>query len=382
MKNEVPSSGASRRVPLLAVVAVAVLLLGGLVLAGLGGLGAQPGPVGYDGMQGVPAPRTVISEGLPQPQLTGVARAPFGIQPTATLPANLPAPLVQTHNGYTVAVQPLAADANQVVISYTVRVDPALGSVPDVALVVVALLHDKATAISPLFDQGNTLLGQPQQLVFDAGGRTDLPANWALQLTITLEKLPIYAPQLPPPPPTGVIMGAPTFTPVPTQPRVVPPTSTGPPNPQYPTVGPPFQFAFTVPVDRRVRVGVEQPSATVNGVKVDLERVTVTDSQARIVLRPTVPSNAQAAVDLLNWSLDLDQKPVGISRHPFASGSPHLAPDGTFVWFAPGALLHQQGGWTLTVQSATVMWNVPLTPASAAAGPWTFRFTVPPLAAP
>ena len=373
MKNGRQSDSAPRRVPALAFVVVPVLLLGGVLLAALAGLWAQPAPVGYDGMAGAPAPRTVISEGLPQPQLTGMARAPFGIQPTPTLPANLLAPLVQTHNGYTVAVQPLAADANQVVLSYTVSVNPALAGTPDAVMVVT--LHDSTGAtLLPLNQPWTVQPGYSQQLRFDAGGRTDLPTTWALQLTITLEKPPIFTPQLPPPPPTGVILGAPPFTPVPSQPRVVPPTSTTLPDPQYPAVGPPFQFALTVPVDRRVRVSTGPLNVTVKGVMVTLERVTVTDSQARVVLRPSVPGQEQASVDLLTISLASDQKS---SNLPFGAGGPHLAPDGTFIWFQPGALLQQQGVWILTVQAATVMYNKPGVPADAVAGPWTFRFALP-----
>ncbi|MDQ2807111.1 MAG: hypothetical protein M3Z04_09415 [Chloroflexota bacterium] len=369
-RGQTPPSIPTRRVPLVVVGLLVAVLLAGLLLAGLGGLGAQQKQVGYDAMQGVPAPRTVISEGLSPPVGTG---GPFGIPPMPTLPANWPAPLVQTHNGYTIAVQPLAADANQVVLSYTVKIDPALTGTPDA--VMVATLHDSSGATLLLLNQPWTARpGYPQQLQFDGGGRTDLPANWAVQLTITLEKPPIFTPQLPPPPPTGVILGAPPFTPLPTQPRVVPPTSTAAPDPHYPTVGPPFQFALTVPVDRRVRAGLGPASATVNGVMVTLERVTVTDSQARIVLRPSVPGEAPASVDLLNLRLDWDQKSSSL---PFGAGSPHLAPDGTFIWFQPGALLQQQGVWILTVQDATVMHNKPGVPGDVVTGPWTLRFALP-----
>ncbi len=379
LPEQPPPGAAARRLPIPAVVLPAMLLVG-LLLVGLWGLwAAQPAPLGYDGMEGVPAPHSVSSSGQSQPN--GMARQPLGIPLPPTLPANLPPPLVQTHNGYTIAIQPLAADANQVVISYTISVDPVPAGTP--AAVLVVALHDSSGAPLLLLNPpGIARPGYPQRLLFDAGGRTDLPAAWSLHLTLTLEQPPVYTPALPPPPPTGVIMGLPPFTPLPTQPRVVPPTPTAPRDPLYPAISPPFQFAFTVPTDRRVRTAALQRTLTVQGVALTLEQVSVTAAQARVVLRPSVPDEPQASVDLLNLQMDWVGKAADTPRLPFSTGSPHLAADGTFIWFQPAALLQQNDTWVLIVAAVTVVHNKPLIPADAVAGPWTFRFVVPALILP
>jgi len=365
MKNDMRSNDAPRRVPVLAFVAVSVLLLGGVVLAGLGGLWTQRSPL------------------VGQSQPAGMAKAPFGVQPTPTLPANLPAPLVQTHNGYTVAIQPLAADANQVVISYTVSTDSSVAR--QSFWILLATLADPAAKTLPATQRTVIHPGLSQPLVFERDGLTDLAAESHLQLTVNLALLPPSAPALPPAPPTGVILGAPPFTPVPTLPRIPPPTATPPPDPPLPTVGPPFQFALTLPTDRRVRAISPAQSVTVQGITLTLDRVVMAASETRIWLHSAAAASVNRSGLRFFGQLQATGSNSGNQSVPlYLDGQLRPLDDTRYMLTQPGSLLDHTGEWNLTVKDDrpyhTI--NTALPDTGPTLESWSFRFTLPPLAAP
>jgi hypothetical protein len=154
----------------------------------------------------------------------------------------------------------------------------------------------------------------------------------------------------------------------------------------------PFSFSFTVPVEPG-RVAELGQTVEASGVEVTLERVVVTPTGARVLLRGAGPS---ASVTL---SVD------GESYELYQSGAVPLnwEADSSWDYITEAQLLDERGEWTLTVKelvaryepngsSSTLgIWSTPgsseleLDQASKQEriqGPWTFKFTVPPVSMP
>jgi hypothetical protein len=296
--------------------------------------------------------------------------------------------LSQTVDGVTVTLERAYADANRIVVGYTIkgpngqRYDARHLTLTDAA----------GTVFSPTIGFGVT--GQSDTLqvslppgegadviCFDAASVEGAPAELDLQLVMELEKsvLPPGALELPPTsdsPPAETPMVV-VLEPLPT--------------PEEEAIVGPFTFDFSVPIIPG-RVAEVNQTVEAAGVAVRLERVVVTPSETRAYLRFDSPSGEA------DWWM-----PIAMLQAPGEDGKSYAGYVGSYGpasyqygFLAP--LYDRQGEWTLTVtemvgedierlesqilrqaDSAVVYIGV----AEAAefqtrlAGPWVFRFRVP-----
>jgi len=292
--------------------------------------------------------------------------------------------LSQTIDGVTVTLERAYADANRIVVGFTIK-DPN-GQRYDAGH--LTLSDMTGTVFSPTIGFGVT--GQSDILqvslppgegadviCFDADPVEGAPAELDLRLVMEVREfvLPLDAPE---PPPTPI------------SPPDEPPASMvveALPVPEGAIVGP-FTFDFSVPFIPG-RVAEVNQTVEAPGVAVCLERVVVTPSETRAYLRFDSPSGE------VEWWM-----PIAMLQAPGEEGKSYAGYVGSYGpasyqygFLAP--LYDRQGEWTLTVTELVGMdiggleSRINRQADSAAvsvdvaefqtrlAGPWVFRFRVP-----
>lgn len=274
--------------------------------------------------------------------------------------------LSQTQDGVTVTLERAYADANEIIIGYTVK-----GLADQRIHVSRARLSDKQGTVFPeLAGAGVTgasdLLGvqlPPGEgayvTAFDASAVKGTPASLQLHLTMQLARL------------VPVDQALAHTTPVPQSSdsaAMVEPVMTM----REEIVGGPFTFDFSVPFIPGQIVEVQQTVETA-GVAMRLERVVITPSETRAILCFEPP-------DDIEWTLlaDLD---TGDGQEVPTSFVSRLSGNGGESCHRVSyleSLTSQSGLWTLTV-TELVGTDLSKQPSEDVrlAGPWVFRFRVP-----
>ncbi len=271
--------------------------------------------------------------------------------------------LSQTIGDWTVTLERVYADANQILIAYTVSGPPGQNLIER-----ATLTDNQGRRFPEMAGAGVTgaseLLGvrlPPGQgafvSAFDASAVQGQPAKLDLHLEIVLGRL--------------VPVGDALSTPLPT----APPTSTVAIAPamryqEEPLAGP-FTFDFSVPFIPG-RVALVQESARVAGVTVRLERVVVTPAETRAILCfdppegeseswvPIATLEAGAGRDVADAISTVNHERAGCYRYSF---------------IAPLADWH--GEWKLTVTDLVGMDPNRPGEQTRIQGPWAFTFHVP-----
>lgn len=261
---------------------------------------------------------------------------------------------VQTAAGFSVTVERVYADANQVVIGYTVSGPPDRTFVDFGAhdnrgnsLAILTDAHGRAIpqlpsalAMAP-WDSASGLL-----LTYDGAALDSSAADVSLHLTIAA----IRAVE-----------------------RVGDPTAPGTALPTAPCdeqtrplrcvlVPGPFTFDFTVPLAPGRVTNVHQPLSG-DGGAVTLERVATTPTSTRVQLRGVGPD---ADVELLAGGTTYRLQPPGAIPLRWM-------PESVWDYVLPESLLDQHGEWTLTVRPGHARPNA----TQIAGGPWMIHFIVP-----
>jgi len=277
--------------------------------------------------------------------------------------------LSQTIDGVTVTLERAYADANRIVIGFTIK-DPN-GQRYD-AYRRLTLTDAAGTVFSGTIGFGVT--GQSDILqvslppgegadviCFDAAPVEGAPVELDLRLVMELEKFvlppaalePSSTPDSPPAEPPMVVVLEPL------------------PTPEEEAIVGPFTFDFSVPFIPG-RVAEVNQTVEAAGVAVHLERVVVTPSETRAYLRFDSPSGGAEG-----WI------PIAMLQAPGEDGKSYAGYVGSYGpasyqygFLAP--LYDRQGEWTLTV---TELLGTDLTQQPSKdirlAGPWVFRFRVP-----
>ena len=274
--------------------------------------------------------------------------------------------LSQTVNGVTVTLERVYADANRIVVGFTIK-DPD-GQRDDVHHLT---LTDAAGTVFP----GTTGFGVTGRsdifgvelppgegayvLAFDASAVEGTPAELDLRLVVEVREL-VLPTDTPGPSPTSA--GSPAE---PQEPMVVELE----PMPQGAIVGT-FTFDFSVPFIP-ARVAEVNQTVEAAGVAVRLERVVVTPSETRAYLRFDPPGEVETS-----WTSIVTLKAPGDEK-----GRSHFysvdddSPVHISGFLAP--LYDRRGEWTLTVTELVGTELVPPYNDVRLAGPWVFRFRVP-----
>ena len=275
--------------------------------------------------------------------------------------------LSQTVDGVTVTLQRAYADANRVVVGFTVigpdgqRYDPHR----------VILTDANGTVFPPTIGMGVT--GQSDILEvelppgqggyvfsFDAAAIQGTPPALYLRLMMELEEfvLPTDAFELPP---------------IPDSPPAEPPDSMVVevlPAPEGAIVGP-FTFDFSVPFIPGCTVEAQQ-TVEAAGIAVRLERVVVTPSETRAILCFDPPDgDSEWTPTIVTLDAGDGQDLSGFSRR---SG---IGEESCSLHSYPAALADRSGLWTLTVTELVGMDPTPPGEQTRLAGPWVFHFVVP-----
>jgi hypothetical protein len=237
----------------------------------------------------------------------------------------------QRVGGFTVTVDKAYADANNVIVAYTVKM-PAHGGYTSAMLVNPVLNTDQGT-----LEPGGKGYGAPNQgtsqanlLFFDASSITGTPSQ--LQVHLSADGLMAQA-------------------------------SGGKPDAHQVNVPGALAFDFTLAFHPG-RVATPHQSVTVHGQTVTLERVVVTVSETRVYLSGISPDWAIGTLEVDGWTSDPDRNPSG---GPIGAG---LTANGQTVISYGDALFDKHGTWTLTVFYAH-------NAQAPQGGPWVFHFDVP-----
>jgi len=274
--------------------------------------------------------------------------------------------LSQTLDGVTVTLERVYADANEIVIGYTVK-KPA-GQNLHVSR--MSLTDEQGRAFSEMTGAGvagtSELLGvqlPPGEgayvTAFDASVVEGKPERLHLHLTMHLvELVPVdqspVTPTVPLPEPseTGVIVAQ-------AQPM------------REEVVGGPFTFDFSVPFIPGQTVEVQQ-TVEAAGVAMKLERVVITPSETRAILCFAPPDDKVWTLLAILDTGDGRELPGGIVAQLDEAGGT----DCHRVSYIE-ALTGRSGLWTLTVTELVGTELVPPYNDVRLAGPWVFRFHVP-----
>ncbi len=242
----------------------------------------------------------------------------------------VPLNLSRTADGYTITVTRAYADANRVIVAYSIH--PADGKP-------LGQLRPFTTTVTTaqgvvLVDHGGGSRDADGGFLdtYDAGPITGNPSDVTLHLTV--------------PPPTTLLEMSGTPAPVTSA------TS-------------PFTFTFTVPFIAG-RVTNLHEVQTAGGTTVTLERVVVSPTETRTYLSGLGGTDLYADLSVDGWD----------SAHDSGTGVQGIiwqTPDGLIACDFPQPLLDKQGEWTLTIKAG---------PATAdgrkvTGGPWVFHFRVP-----
>ncbi len=278
--------------------------------------------------------------------------------------------LSQTLDGVTVTLERAYADANEIIIGYTVK------GLTDQKLHFsrINLTDEQGTVFSEMAGAGVTgvsdILGVRVQLppgegayvtAFDASPVKGTPASLRLHLTMHLAKL-VPADQAPPAP--TIPLPEPSNSTV-----VIAPAMTL----REEVVGGPFTFNFSVPFIPG-RVAEVNQTVEAAGVAMRLERVVVTPSEARAILCFDPPGGNKVWTLIAALETGHGQEVSGgfVSRLEGVNGE-----DCHRVSY-PNPLTSRSGLWTLTV-TELVGTDLSKQPSEDVrlAGPWVFRFRVP-----
>jgi len=279
--------------------------------------------------------------------------------------------LSQTLDGVTVTLERVYADANEIVIGYTIK-----GPNGQRYHAYHLTLTDAAGAVFP-GTVGYGMSGQSDileaslppgegsyVLAFDAAAVTGAPKELDLRLVMELEKL-VLPPDAPSPSPT--LAGSPAEPPE-SMVVVLEPL----PTPDERAIVGPFAFDFSVPFIPG-RVAEVNQTVEAAGVAMRLERVVVTPSETRAYLRFDSPGGAET-----RWAPIVMLKAPGDekSQSYFAYSVNADPPIHQCGFLAP--LYDRQGEWNLTV-TELVGTDLAQQPSEdiRLAGPWVFRFRVP-----
>lgn len=246
--------------------------------------------------------------------------------------------LSQTEAGYTVTVTRAYADANRVVVGYTVQGpnNQPLADLDRLSYLQSTLTDASGKALDPLgggaVAQGGSVLDN-----FDASSIQGRPNHLSLQLSIPL--LHALAED-----------GQP-----------VPANSES------------FTFRFTVPF-LPGRIAAPNETVTAGGQSVTLERVVVSPSETRLYLRGLGGTGILPQLVVAGWD---SQKvsPVGWAAGQAigVSGGVWEANDGLIVCDFPSPLMDKQGEWSLLLKAGPPTADG----RQVRGGPWVFHFTVP-----
>ncbi len=278
--------------------------------------------------------------------------------------------LSQTVNGVTVTLERAYADANRIVVGFTIKSPPGqryharhLTLTDAAGTVFPSTVGYGAAGQSDIFNVSLPPGEGAYILSFDAAAVEGAPEELDLRLVMELEELvlPTNAPEAPPtsdsppaePPDSMVVM----LEPLPT-----------------PTIVGTLTFDFSVPFIPG-RVAEVNQTVEAAGVAVCLERVVVTPSETRAYLRFDPPGGAETRwtpIALLKAPGDGDEE----SESYFAYSGNDDPPFYRYGFLAP--LYDRHGEWTLTVTElvGTDLSQIPSEDVRLA-GPWVFRFRVP-----
>lgn len=265
--------------------------------------------------------------------------------------------LSQTIQGITVTVQRAYADANRVVVGYTITVPDSIAADYSGINGAVTLSDDTGRTYPIRGGQGQHDRGAhdlAQVVSFDAASLPQgiTSVRFSLAVTqVTATRLPTASPTALPIRPTeqrggGVI----ALQPIPAD--------------QLLRVPGPWQFSFSLPVIPG-RVAAVNQTVVADGTPVQLERIVVTPSETRAYIR--FPASQGNTVQ--GWSPTVMLAVDGWnSSNASESIASWLTSDGERVVSFDDALDTKHGEWTLTVEAPSN--------GSSGAG-WVFRFTVP-----
>jgi hypothetical protein len=266
----------------------------------------------------------------------------------------------QTVQGFTVTVRHAYADANLIVVDYTVR--DAAGQVRKDVHTIELVLTDASGATLPPILGGWTVDVDPgetgQEMYFDAAGLRDDPAT--LQLHFSL-RLAAYGQG--PSSASGASPGAtaPNVGAAPGRAKATPTIAAS--NPYHP-IAPPFVFEFAVPFERGMSIQPRQ-TVTTAGVSLTLQRIVATPSEARATVCFMPPAAGE-----LSWLVEAEMngRTTKATAIPSGAASERCAA----LHFAP--LPSASADTTIIVREIASQTPDGLNPIR---GPWTFRITWP-----
>ncbi|MDP9375159.1 MAG: DUF4179 domain-containing protein [Chloroflexota bacterium] len=283
--------------------------------------------------------------------------------------------LSQTIDGITVTVWGAYADANRILIGYTVERPTGITAEQRVEGGYLQLTDSAGQT----FLNSNGGSGYKDEAAAISGGigsfdASVLPFGTKEEtFTLTMPRISIVRPLDQPPaspaPQREQSGGAPSVHTAPRDRDVA-----------VDRVAGPWIFTLTLPVlpGRVAEVG---RTVTVNGVPVRLERVVVTPAETRPVLQFPAFANIREEEWRLSAHLTVADS---VSGRGEARGNGRLLRDGLGTYFTVFAddLYDRQGEWTLTIDELRDLGPVVASPATRqpevrTVGPWTFRFVVP-----
>jgi len=278
--------------------------------------------------------------------------------------------LSQTMDGVTVTLERAYADANRIVIGYTItgpnsqRYDAWDLTLTDAAGTVFSgTIGYGVTGQSDIL-QVSLPPGEGADVIcFDAAPVEGAPAELDLRLVMELEEFVLLPAALEPPP---TLDSPPAESPEPMVVELEPL-----PTPEEEAIVGPFTFDFSVPFISG-RVAKVNQTVEAAGVAVCLERVMVTPSETRAYLRFDSPGGAET-----RWTpiAMLKAPGDGKSQDYFAYSVNADPPVYAYGFLAP--LYERRGEWTLTVTELAGTELVTPYKDVRLAGPWVFRFRVP-----
>lgn len=243
--------------------------------------------------------------------------------------------LSRTVDGYTLTLGRVYADANQIVVSYTVRGPagrPFTGFTYPLGRSLPTLTGEAGEKFELLVGANTGVLAEMsgELLVYNATNVEGKPETLALRLEIpALES-----------------------------------TDAGG---RSELIGGPFVFDFTVPFEAG-RIAEPHQVVESGETSVTLEKVVVTPTGARVRLRGIGPNAVvELSVDGANYKLN----PPGATPLQWHT-------DEAWDYFTPAALVDKQGEWLLVVRPGPpVPPDIQPPPPLIQGGPWEFRFVVP-----
>ncbi|HEY0070532.1 MAG TPA: DUF4179 domain-containing protein [Chloroflexia bacterium] len=297
----------------------------------------------------------------------------------------------QTVSGYTVTLQRAYADANQIVVVYTVA-----GPDSNITGVVGNTLvdRDSPAVFAPMFGYADPADAQPgtYAYVFDASALDKLPSELHLSLSFELGKGKGIGSDLPATPSVkdetnfNEIIGSRLFS------------DTGQLTPEdllqpfgLEIIAGPFQFDFAVPVSTSgtsvVPVGQTVDAA---GMKITLDKLVVTPGEARLTFSFEAPAGDstpwQPVLTVEAGDYNSDDKPGDLRIETDSSVG-----KGSWTYSLIAPLTGKQGEWTVTISELRAGHGIDLKDGGPAdfsdptqndtrtlAGSWVFKFTVPP----